>query len=98
MSNHDLNNATPSKSLFHTSVILHYVGLNSPLLPVLIKKEAVVVAVKDWTEDGPKGKAGSTEETQSQRDNNRPCLNNHQMATAWLAVSSILGPLVPIFN
>ena len=53
--------------------------------------------MKDRTAAGPQSKAGS-EKTQSQRDNNGPCLHSHQMATAWLAVSSILGPLVPIFN
>lgn len=37
-------------------------------------------------------------ETQGFRDNNGPCLYSHQMATAWLAASSILGPLVPTFN
>lgn len=53
--------------------------------------------MKDWTVARLQSKAGS-EETQGQRGNNGPCLYSHQMATAWLAVSSILGPLVPIFN
>lgn len=38
------------------------------------------------------------EDTQGHRNNHGPCLYSHQMATAWLAVSSILGPLVPTFN
>lgn len=53
--------------------------------------------LKGWTAAGQESKAGR-KEIQGQGDNNGPCLYSHQMATAWLAVSSILGPLVPIFN
>lgn len=77
---------------------MHHFTLKLFVTHCLIKYSRFLRSYCGSQEASDSGRTAECEETQGHRDNNGPCLYSHQMATAWLTVSSILGPLVPIFN